>query len=636
MWADNETSEDLLGFKVHADLLINVINDETVLPVTIGVFGDWGSGKSSILQIIKSEFDKDENKDTLCIYFNGWTFEGYDDAKAALLNAILKELEDNKKMSAEVKATVKEKAKKLWKSIDWMRGAGMIMKNIALPAVSAYFTGGLSLVPFATQKLSEWGIDSQEKLIAKLQSNEGADFFKSLQNDKQEREDKTNAVADFRKDFDELLKATQFKKLVVIIDDLDRCNPDRIIDNLEAVKLFLNVSNTAFIIGADPRIVKHAIEYRYKQKGKIVDGEDADIVNDYLEKLIQIPYNLPKLSDSEVETYISLLICKRELTVEQFKKIHDFFIAFRHRDRYSVCGFAAIKDSIEESQRDKILQGLVSIPALVPIITQTLSGNPRQIKRFLNTLTLRQRLATVANITDFNTAVLAKLMVLEYSNSEIVLFKQLYDWQVAQKGIPSQIKVLETMVNSCADYAQAKNEIEKIDELKKWSSPRIVNWLKVEPLLSEIDLSDYFWLSRDKIASTIPGTSLIPAIVKSLYQKIDSEAMTDAVTKKIITNEVLTLSEFERGIFLEFASQVLIRNPKKKRAYDIFHLMMDSKVEGAEISYAKSLDLISATDIPPAVGVALKRYDTIEVIKNYIEVKLSKVESTARKAYKTK
>src|SRR5690606_42102535 len=149
MWADNETSEDLLGFKVHADLLINVINDETVLPVTIGVFGDWGSGKSSVLQIIKSEFDKDEHKDTLCIYFNGWTFEGYDDAKAALLNAILKELQDNKKLSAEVKEAVKEKAKKLWKSIDWMRGAGMIMKNIALPAVYAYFTGGINLILFS-------------------------------------------------------------------------------------------------------------------------------------------------------------------------------------------------------------------------------------------------------------------------------------------------------------------------------------------------------------------------------------------------------------------------------------------------------------------------------------------------------
>ena len=180
MWADNETSEDLLGFKVHADLLINVINDESVLPITIGVFGDWGSGKSSILQIVKEEFDKEDDKDSLCIYFNGWTFEGYDDAKAALLNSILKELEDNKKISEEIKDTIKEKAKKLWKSIDWMRGAGMVMKNVALPAVSAYFTGGLSLVPFAIQKLTEWG-DNPEKIIEKLQSEEEKWKIKTLQ-----------------------------------------------------------------------------------------------------------------------------------------------------------------------------------------------------------------------------------------------------------------------------------------------------------------------------------------------------------------------------------------------------------------------------------------------------------------------
>ncbi len=635
MWADNETSEDLLGFKVHADLLINVINDDTVLPVTIGVFGDWGSGKSSILQIIKKEFDKSENQGSLCIYFNGWTFEGYDDAKAALLNAILKELEDNKKLAEEVKVAVKEKAKKLWKSIDWMRGAGMIMKNIALPAVSAYFSGGLSLLPFAAQKLSEWGIDSQEKLIAKLQSPEGADFFKSLGKDDVEKDNRTNIVANFREDFEDLLKATRFKKLVVIIDDLDRCTPDRLIDNLEAVKLFLNVSNTAFVIGADPRIVKHAIEHRYRQKGKLVEGEDSDIVKDYLEKLIQIPYNLPKLSDSEVETYISLLICKRELPSEQFKKVHDYFITFRQRDRYSVCGFATFKDIIEESQRDRILNSLVSLPSLVPIITQTLSGNPRQIKRFLNTLTLRQRLATVANISDFNTAILAKLMVLEYSNSELPLFKQLYDWQVDQKGLPTQINTLESIIKENPEYLLAKQEIEKLEDLKKWSSTRIINWLKVEPLLAGTDLSDYFWLSRDKIASTIPGTSLIPTIVKNVYQKIDKDSLTDAVTKKIISQEIATLSDFELGSFLEFASQILIRNPKKKRGYDIFHLLIDSKITGAEVIYARSLGLISKTDIPIAVGESLKRYDSIAEIKSYIDTHLEKGNSTLKKAYKS-
>jgi len=636
MWADNETSEDLLGFKVHADLLINVINDETVLPVTIGVFGDWGSGKSSVLQIIKSEFDKDEHKDTLCIYFNGWTFEGYDDAKAALLNAILKELQDNKKLSAEVKEAVKEKAKKLWKSIDWMRGAGMIMKNIALPAVSAYFTGGLSLIPLGIQKMAEFGLDSPQKMIAKLQSEEGSEFFKSLQKTEEEQEDKTNAVADFRCDFDELLKATNFKKLVVIIDDLDRCTPDRIIDNLEAVKLFLNVANTAFVIGADPRIVKHAIEYRYKQKGKISEGDNDDIVKDYLEKLIQIPYNLPRLSDSEVETYISLLICKRELPSDQFKKIHDFFLDFRKRDRYSVCGFAAIKESIDPENRDKILKKLVSIPDLVPIITQTLSGNPRQIKRFLNTLTLRERLAQVANISEFNMSVLAKLMVLEYSNTEIALFKQLYDWQVDQKGTPKQMTELEEIVKANPDYPKAKKEIDKNDDLKNWSGSRLVNWLKVEPFLSGQDLSDYFWLSRDKIASTIPGTSLIPTIVKSLYKKLDAESMPIAVTNKIIKDEVSALSEFEKNSFLEFSAQMLGRNPKKKRGYDIFHAMLDAKLPSAELYYARTLELMPATEIPPAVGEALKRYVTVPELKETINNKLKSTKSAAGTAFKAK
>ncbi|MGE8429635.1 MAG: KAP family P-loop NTPase fold protein [Sphingobacterium sp.] len=635
MWADNETSEDLLGFKVHADLLIDVINDETVLPVTIGVFGDWGSGKSSVLQIIKSEFDKEENEDSLCIYFNGWTFEGYDDAKAALLNAILKELEDNKKLSAEVKTTVKEKAKKLWKSIDWMRGAGMVMKNIALPAVSAYFTGGLSLIPFGIQKLTEFGLDSPDKLITKLQSEEGTEFFKSLQKAEKEQQEQTNVVADFRCDFDELLKATKFKKLVVIIDDLDRCTPDRIIDNLEAVKLFLNVANTAFIIGADPRIVKHAIEFRYKEKGKIADANNDDIVKDYLEKLIQIPYNLPRLSDSEVETYISLLICKRELNTEQFEKVHNFFRDFRARDRYSVCGFGAMKEYIESSQREKILKNLVSLPDLVPIITQTLSGNPRQIKRFLNTLTLRERLAKVANIPDFNMAILAKLMVLEYSPTEIENFTQLYHWQVEQKGIPTQISKLEQLVKGKKD-AEVKKDIEKDDDLKKWSGSRLLNWIKVEPSLSDVDLSDYFWLSRDKIAATIPGTSLIPTIVKSLYKKLDAESMPTTVTGKIIREEVMMLTEFERNNFLEFSGQVLARNPKKKRGYDIFHALLDNNVAGTESFYVRALESIAANDIPAAIGEALKRYSDRPELNDKLENKFKSVKSPASIAFKSK
>ena len=107
MWADNETSEDLLGFKVHADLLVDVIKDDTVLPVTIGVFGDWGSGKSSILKIVEGELTGGEedgfNDGTLVLYFNGWIFEGYDDAKAALLESIIEKFDKHKTIGKKVK-----------------------------------------------------------------------------------------------------------------------------------------------------------------------------------------------------------------------------------------------------------------------------------------------------------------------------------------------------------------------------------------------------------------------------------------------------------------------------------------------------------------------------------------------------
>jgi hypothetical protein len=147
MWADNETSEDLLGFKVHADLLIDVISDETILPVTIGVFGDWGSGKSSILKIIAEELSGEEDElkdDTLVLYFNGWIFEGYDDAKAALLESIIKHFREHKTLGQRVQDVTSN----LLKSVDWMRALSFGFKKIALPAATAYATGGLSLVPY--------------------------------------------------------------------------------------------------------------------------------------------------------------------------------------------------------------------------------------------------------------------------------------------------------------------------------------------------------------------------------------------------------------------------------------------------------------------------------------------------------
>lgn len=628
MWADNETSEDLLGFGVHADLLINIINDESVLPITIGIFGDWGSGKSSILQIIKEEFDKEDDKDSLCIYFNGWTFEGYDDAKAALLNSILKELENNKKISSQVKDAIKEKSKKLWKSIDWMRGAGMVLKNVALPAVSAYFSGGLSLVPFAIHKISEWD-DNPEKIIEILQSEEGKEIYKSFVNQgKEESKNAINAVAEFRKDFAELLAATNFKRLVVIIDDLDRCSPERIIENLEAIKLFLNVPKTAFIIGADPRIVKYAIEHKYKNN-KEIEEDNNRIVIDYLEKLIQLPYALPRLSESEVETYISMLICKKEIGDEKFKNILYEFKNHKEKNKYSAFGLSNFESILEAEDFQKVKDNVITIPSLVPLITNSLYGNPRQIKRFLNTYTIRKRLAKVASLQSFNDAVLAKMMILEYSEPK--LFKKIFEWQSVQDGVPKEIIEIEEL---CKEKG-IDNIISEMKDsnFKEWSKPKIMKWLQIEPLLSNVDLRDYYWIARDKLEDSITASSMIPPLVRALFNELLPNSMTVRVTKSLLTEKFQAFSNIEKDAFFNLLSSNLKRNPQQKRFYEIFNAMLEEKIENTGSHYIESLKVINVWDIEPAVATRLADFKSEPEIGEFLNNYFSDGKSKASKAF---
>ena len=144
VWQDNETEIDLLGFDVHADLIRSVITDQSVLPVTVGVFGDWGGGKSSIMKMLQKELSNEEAyPDVVCLYFNGWTFEGYEDAKAALLTSILIQLGEHKKFGPKAKDWIV----KLLKRVKWMELGKAAVKTVGVPLAVAAMTGGLAAVP---------------------------------------------------------------------------------------------------------------------------------------------------------------------------------------------------------------------------------------------------------------------------------------------------------------------------------------------------------------------------------------------------------------------------------------------------------------------------------------------------------
>jgi hypothetical protein len=141
MWPDNETVEDLIGFRVHAELIADVVSDPKLLPVTMGLFGEWGNGKTSIMKMLQKQLTQDEGLAVL--YFDAWLFEGYDDAKSALISSILKQLTKHKRFPQALKA----RAARLLERVNWMRILKMGWDKVALPAVLAYATGGATAVP---------------------------------------------------------------------------------------------------------------------------------------------------------------------------------------------------------------------------------------------------------------------------------------------------------------------------------------------------------------------------------------------------------------------------------------------------------------------------------------------------------
>lgn len=146
MWSDKETSKDLLGYTVHADLLKAVVTNDKNLPITVGLYGDWGSGKSSILKILEEELRKEDS--TVVVYFDGWAFESFDDAKMALIQGIVEALEKEEKFWAKVgekKDDLKTAFTNLKKSINWMRML-KIAASSAIPIATAVASGGTSLI----------------------------------------------------------------------------------------------------------------------------------------------------------------------------------------------------------------------------------------------------------------------------------------------------------------------------------------------------------------------------------------------------------------------------------------------------------------------------------------------------------
>ena len=401
LWPDKETEIDYLNFTYLVDMVVNLSTNRDLSPSTIGLYGDWGSGKSSLMKLAKKAIESKEKKTKkeeskiLCIDFNGWLFEGYDDAKTSLCGTILDALADEKRFGEEVA----EYAKDLLKKVDFKKIIGKGVKY----GLDFLLTGGIGALTDLT--LSSV-LSSVKNAAGEVEAKQIEDLIGKLKKEDNKREE----VKKFRSEFEKLLEMSKLDHVVVFIDELDRCQPDTILEVFEAMRLFLFVEGTSFVIGADERLIQYAIKSKYKE----VPGNNLDIGKEYLEKVIQYPISIPQLNLAEVNQYLFCLLSEKTLTdKKQFNSLVGI-ISSLQPDQELTLDFIEEKDPalVEVCRHDMSLSRQIS-----SVLAPSINGNPRQCKRFLNMLYMRMELAKARRI-NLDKNILAKLMLAEYFNPE--------------------------------------------------------------------------------------------------------------------------------------------------------------------------------------------------------------------------
>jgi predicted KAP-like P-loop ATPase len=299
--------------------------------------------------------------------------------------------------------------------------------------------------------------------------------------------------------------------MVVFVDELDRCKPDTVLDIFEAMRLFLFVKGSSFVIGADSRLIDYAIKSRYKN----IPGNNLDISKEYLEKLIQYPVNIPQLDKNELEKYLTCLLLEKD--------IENVAGKINNSRPYDPINVKLLIDG-NSQEEESIKEALALSRQVSPILAAKLNGNPRQCKRFFNALFMRISMAESRGIT-LDKNVLAKLMLLEY-------FKESMYAMVVD---PTNSKDLEELES---------NNFSEDNVFKKWATDDWVKeWLAIDVKLSGINLRDYYYFSRSTQRVDMSIKELLSPDAQKcldfLLDKTDSNRRTAiALIPMIATNEV--------------------------------------------------------------------------------------------------
>ncbi|WFU04521.1 P-loop NTPase fold protein (plasmid) [Rhizobium sp. CB3171] len=544
MWADSESKIDYLNYSEVSEMVCDMVTDDAMLPISLGIYGTWGVGKSSILQLIAAQLNSDRRN--LIVPFDAWLYQDFEEAKAALMTVIAKTVYDN------VPEGFKEKAAGLYRRVNKLKALGLIAD------VGAFLAGVPTLGMFskaADAASDAWDGTSDEEDVETLKGAvaEAGKRTSGLLKPKEKRNAPEEIVA-FRKEFGELLKSVD-RRLIVFVDNLDRCLPPNAISTLEAMRLFLFLPNTAFIVAADEDMIRLAVAKHFKDPG------DRHIT-DYLDKLIQVPLRVPKLGLQEVRAYLFMLAAaKSEIDADKVEDLRKFLIEKLRRSWSDEPPFdvkqALAKLAVPDGH--ELRNSLETMDRLAGILAHSMqvNGNPRIVKRMLNVIRMRASVARRRGMA-LDESIIAKLALFERCTSEDAIRTLNAMVQSAPDGKPRALVQFEAVTD------RVQTEVLPKDWQKH--AEFISDWLKLHPPLGGIDLRPAVYLSRE----TIPVRVAINRMSEKTRNAIEVLLKTATLSSRASKAAVEEIDVSEVGEAINEIIAVMKRNPDWDKARDDF------------------------------------------------------------------
>ncbi|MFD2165316.1 P-loop NTPase fold protein [Thalassotalea euphylliae] len=519
MWSDKESKIDFLNFNETAESIKDLITEKELMPISIGVFGDWGAGKSTILELTKASLETDE-QEYIQVHFDAWTFQGYDDAKAALLETIastlVKKAADDKNLSA--------KAKEFAGRIDKIRLMGLLMDGgAALAGIPTM--GGIQkfMGLFSGGDDGELDVGDVKDAVdgAKDVAKKNKGLIKGKKSFSPPKE-----IKEFRKAYSDLLKEFD-KPLIVYVDNLDRCSPFNAISTLEAIRLFLFLPNTAFVIAADEDMIRLAVPEYHK-------GASQRHQTDYLDKLIQIPVHVPRPGVLEIRAYLMMLTAQdhgvTDTQLETIRCALEESLRLSWKQPQITVDELLQYHSIEK--HSELRSKFVVAEQLAPLLAEStnINGNPRIVKRLLNQVKMRKKTAHRRGM-QLDEKTITKLVIFERCLGTQATNK-LYELIDKENGYP---KVLADLENPEVEFDEIK-----LPEEWKLDLAFIDKWSKLPPMFTEMDLTPAAYLSRESIPM-----GAVNAVMSGAAQKLVEELMKQKVRVSGVNSTAITTTPKE-------------------------------------------------------------------------------------------